>query len=896
MVIGNSAAWPIGDELPIEIQDTHSSQPTVVGLSDGRFLVIWKSALYLEKIEAQIFDATGNPVGDTFSVGSTTLANNKNPGSGTSVDTGRFVLTWEMWTGSGWDLKAQIFEADGGKVGGEILVNTTTGGFWSQTASTISSLSGGRFVVTWTDWSEGGDDTSGSSIRALVFEADGSRSGTEFLVNTTTSNNQSETSIATLSDGRFVISWTDSSSTGGDTSGSAIRAQIFESDGTRSGSEFLVNTTISNGQSESSIAALSDGRFAISWTDSSITGGDTSFSAIRAQLFEPDGSKSGGEFLINTNTEYYQMDSAIAASSDGGFVISWSDLSAIGDDTSWAAIKAQRFSADGNKMGAEFLVNTTTAGSQAWSTVAPLEDGRIVIAYADDYSDGFALPAKLVVGYIRAQLFYLREPGGVDWTGTPFGDTYEGTEFDDWISGEAGDDTLSGLGGNDWIIGGDDNDYLYGDAGDDLLEGELGFDHLFGGAGNDFLDGGDDFDFVRYDQEHLDGGFAGVLVNLADGLGIDTFANTDTLSSVEGVVGSAFGDKITGGNSANGLYGLAGKDIISGAAGDDWLVGGDGKDKLDGGSGFDFAEYDIDHDSGGSEGISADLKAGTVVDTFGKTDALTSIEGIYGSIFKDSIKGDNKDNSLYGYVGNDKISGGGGNDYIFGGAGKDKLNGDDGWDYARYDADHFDGGYQGIVANLKTGEVIDSFGKLDILKNFEGIVGSYYGDKIIGDNSSNGLYGYSGDDNLKGNGGDDGLIGDDGDDALNAGDGNDYLWGDAGNDRLLGKDGKDKLYGGDENDTLIGGDGKDKLWGEAGSDVFVFDDNSGNDKIFDFDAFDALEIIDLSAVSKIKSFSDLISNHLEQDGGDCIIDDGKGNVITLVDVLISDLDASDFMF
>ena len=47
--------------------------------------------------------------------------------------------------------------------------------------------------------------------------------GTEFLVNTTTTNDQFEPTIAALADGRFVVVWTDPSASGGDTSSYALR-------------------------------------------------------------------------------------------------------------------------------------------------------------------------------------------------------------------------------------------------------------------------------------------------------------------------------------------------------------------------------------------------------------------------------------------------------------------------------------------------------------------------------------------------------------------------------------------------------------------------------------------------------------------------------------------------
>ena len=110
-------------------------------------------------------------------------------------------------------------------------------------------------------------------------------SGAEFLVNTTTANFQSQPTITALPDGRFVVSWTDNSASGGDMSSFAVRAQLFNADGSKSGAEFLVNTTTANGQLQPTITGLADGRFVISWTDYSAVGGDTSGTAIRAQVF-----------------------------------------------------------------------------------------------------------------------------------------------------------------------------------------------------------------------------------------------------------------------------------------------------------------------------------------------------------------------------------------------------------------------------------------------------------------------------------------------------------------------------------------------------------------------------------------------------------------------------------
>ena len=81
---------------------------------------------------------------------------------------------------------------------------------------------------------------------------------------------------------------------GTDDSGAAIRLQAFDDSGNKIGGEITVNTTTTGEQSEPSVAALPDGRVVVSWTDNSGTGGDVSRSAVRMQIVDPrDGIVTG---------------------------------------------------------------------------------------------------------------------------------------------------------------------------------------------------------------------------------------------------------------------------------------------------------------------------------------------------------------------------------------------------------------------------------------------------------------------------------------------------------------------------------------------------------------------------------------------------------------------------
>ena len=117
------------------------------------------------------------------------------------------------------------------------------------------------------------------------------------------------------------------------------------------GSEFLVNTQTAGGQSNPTITGLTNGGFVVSWADFSSTLGDSSDASIKAQVFAADGTKVGSEFLVNTQTANQQYLPTITGLRNGGFVVTWQDLSGTLGDSRDYSCKAQVFGADGIKVG-----------------------------------------------------------------------------------------------------------------------------------------------------------------------------------------------------------------------------------------------------------------------------------------------------------------------------------------------------------------------------------------------------------------------------------------------------------------------------------------------------------------------------------------------------------------
>jgi len=114
--------------------------------------------------------------------------------------------------------------------------------------------------------------------------------------------------------------------------------------------------------------------------------------------------------------------------------------------------------------------------------------------------------------------------------------------------------------------------------------GTEGNDTLLSTSGNDTLNGGSGNDAASYATAA-----AGVTVDLSiSGPQNTKGAGTDTLVSIENLIGSAFNDNLLGADWNN---------VLSGGAGNDRLTGGDGRDTLTGGPGSDIFDFDATDES-----------------------------------------------------------------------------------------------------------------------------------------------------------------------------------------------------------------------------------------------------------------------------------------------------------
>jgi Ca2+-binding RTX toxin-like protein len=160
-------------------------------------------------------------------------------------------------------------------------------------------------------------------------------------------------------------------------------------------------------------------------------------------------------------------------------------------------------------------------------------------------------------------------------------------------------------------------------AGHNTITGSAADNTIMGGAGNDWIHGGAGIDTADYFWAA-----GSVVVNLQSGTtsGSD---GSDTLISIENVMGSNYDDAIAGNGGSNYLRGAGGSDTMLGGAGADSIDGGGGVDTLSGGAGADVFNFAWANQS--KEGTRHDLITDWVFDEdkidLGRIDANEHVDG-----------------------------------------------------------------------------------------------------------------------------------------------------------------------------------------------------------------------------------------------------------------------------
>jgi hypothetical protein len=136
------------------------------------------------------------------------------------------------------------------------------------------------------------------------------------------------------------------------------------------GDTFQANTFELYDQLNPAVAGLGNAMFVVVW-ESRVQ--DGSLGGIYAQMFASNGEAVGEEFQVNTSSEYNQIYPAVTSLSDGGFIVAWQSIAPD------SGVFAQRYFSDGTRNGDEIELLPFGSSSQRPPAIEGLENGGYVV-------------------------------------------------------------------------------------------------------------------------------------------------------------------------------------------------------------------------------------------------------------------------------------------------------------------------------------------------------------------------------------------------------------------------------------------------------------------------------------------------------------------------------------
>ena len=371
------AQIPLGSEFRVDTRGSAESGPRSVNVAvppDGDFVVAWQVGSPVDiEVVARRFGAS-DAVGPEFLV--PTYTTNSQFQSAVDIDdAGNFNVVWlDPYRG----IFGQRFAASGTRRGGEFEVAAAIA-FVTQDKPDIALAPGGGFVVVWSRQSQ-----TSHGIVGRRYDSSGVPSGTEFQVNSTTTNpfyQQQYPSVAADRDGNFVVVWVRSN-----LGTSWVLGRRFTADGTPQGADFAVSSGVFmyGIHLHPRVARTPEGSFVVVWsyTDSQEWGD------VLARRFTANATPVGSDFRVNeytTSVLSAQHTPDVDVDADGDFVITWT--SQTGQDGDREGVFGRRFDSSGVP-GSEFRLSTYTTGTQWNTSVSSDSAGNFVVAWVSNDQNG----------------------------------------------------------------------------------------------------------------------------------------------------------------------------------------------------------------------------------------------------------------------------------------------------------------------------------------------------------------------------------------------------------------------------------------------------------------------------------------------------------------------------
>jgi Ca2+-binding RTX toxin-like protein len=474
----------------------------VQDLEGGGFVVVWQERVqtraseWLDVVRAQMFDAGGVKVGGVIDV---------NPGAGEAysldvapLSDGGFVVSWE---GDFRSLYAQFVQANGTKSGSPVRIDSDS---WFESFHSVEVLDNGRIAFSWTN--EGA-----TFFRVRVSEADGTWIGQEFFI---PAGFSLDAKLAAMSGGRFVVTWTDSLTQTAHAQVFSAELRSWSLLGT-SEDDYLegdrLNDALSGSSGDDELWGLGgnddldggDGSDTVSYAEKTsdvfLVLGGSHWTVVTVGGTNEDRIRNVENAIGGAGNDFFFGDALanIFLGDAGADVL----LGQGGDD--WLVGGRGHdylYGGDGNDImiggnsDTDFLEETGNnvffgegGNDSMWGGAgADYFDGGA----GDDYA--FGGDGEYLV--LRGNDIFLMGDGNDLAIGQDGNDYFDLGNGNDEADGGTGDDIFLGGAGDDYMVGGLGHDYFDAGVGDDFIDGGEGNDIFLGGAGNDFFVGGSGLD------------------------------------------------------------------------------------------------------------------------------------------------------------------------------------------------------------------------------------------------------------------------------------------------------------------------------------------------------------------------------------------------------------------
>ena len=270
--LSSSNNWTTGDVQVNSATNRFQANPVITTLASGNVVVVYESRNQagpgsMSDIYLQMLAPNGNKVGGEILVNQFTVNNQRSPAI-TALQNGNFAVAWvseqERWTDASnglpsVDIYARVFDASGSAVSGEFLVNGD-----SKICATpdITSAPDNGVMVTWIE-KDLAVRNNGWDIFARRFTSTGvGVSSLPVSVNTQLYGDQYSPKIRRIG-ATYLDIWT---SLGQDGSYEGVYGRYLADDGSVSGNEFQVNTSTLGSQMHQVLGTDGAGRLLAVWT------------------------------------------------------------------------------------------------------------------------------------------------------------------------------------------------------------------------------------------------------------------------------------------------------------------------------------------------------------------------------------------------------------------------------------------------------------------------------------------------------------------------------------------------------------------------------------------------------------------------------------------------------